>query len=389
MCVASGPGKDMFESCKIIGQRQFERTKELYTAATTKLAGRVSWRHMYVDMSNVNVPFANGTVKTCSAAMGDAFAAGTTDGKGAFNFKQGTTSPNPFWNLLGGILSKPSEEQKKCQAPKPILLNTGEIDFPYPWDPSIVPLQVFKVGSLVIVAPPGEFTTMAGRRLKNLVKDVFGDDVTVVIAGLSNMYTGYITTYEEYQAQRYEAGSTIYGPHTHAAYMQEFKKLAEAIRDDTPVEAGPTPPDLLKKQIELLPGVIEDSVPLGKNFGDVQDDVVSSYVVGETATATFYSGCPRNDLFTEKTFLTVEMQNSSGDWEVILEDGDWDTRFLWGRPSLVSGESIATIVWNIGETNPVRPGTYRLRHFGVSKGLLGKKEAYSGSSSPFKVSAAA
>ena len=58
----------------------------------------------------------------------------------------------------------------------------------------------------------GEFTTMAGRRLRESVKEVlvaygnreFGDDTYIVIAGLTNAYSQYITTFEEYQIQRYE-----------------------------------------------------------------------------------------------------------------------------------------------------------------------------------------
>ena len=45
---------------------------------------------------------------------------------------------------------------------------------------------------------------MSGRRLRNSVKKVlvengFTNDVTVVIAGLSNTYSDYVTTFEEYQ----------------------------------------------------------------------------------------------------------------------------------------------------------------------------------------------
>ena len=36
----------------------------------------------------------------------------------------------------------------------------------------------------------------------------------VVIAGLTNDYSHYVTTYEEYQVQRYEGASTLFGPHT-------------------------------------------------------------------------------------------------------------------------------------------------------------------------------
>ncbi len=45
-------------------------------------------------------------------------------------------------------------------------------------------------------------------------------NVTLVIAGLTNTYSSYVTTYEEYQAQRYEGASTIFGPHTLDAYIQ-------------------------------------------------------------------------------------------------------------------------------------------------------------------------
>ena len=57
-----------------------------------------------------------------------AFAAGTTDGPGMFGFHQGTTTGNPFWDKVAAVLSKPTEEEVECQAPKPILLNTGFVD---------------------------------------------------------------------------------------------------------------------------------------------------------------------------------------------------------------------------------------------------------------------
>ena len=53
---------------------------------------------------------------------------------------------------------------------------------------------------------------MAGRRLRDAVKTVltsggngaFDSNVHVVIAGLTNTYSQYVTTFEEYQVQRYE-----------------------------------------------------------------------------------------------------------------------------------------------------------------------------------------
>ena len=105
--------------------------------------------------------------------------------------------------------------------------------FPYKWHPDIVDTQMIQVGNVLIAALPGEFTTMAGRRMRRTIeKAVFNvtqgsEDIKLVIAGLSNVYTHYITTYEEYQRQRYEAASTIYGPHTLKAYLEQYAFLTD------------------------------------------------------------------------------------------------------------------------------------------------------------------
>ena len=125
-----------------------------------------------------------------------------------FNFEQGTntSTQNPVWNRIGWILSEPTQAEKDCQSPKPILINTGGIKFPAPWTASIVPLQIFRIGQLYLVGVPGEFTTMAGRRLRNTLLDVLkkhgaaDENTHIVIAGLANEYTHYITTHEEYRS---------------------------------------------------------------------------------------------------------------------------------------------------------------------------------------------
>ena len=48
---------------------------------------------------------------------------------------------------------------------------------------------------------------------------------TVVIGGLSNMYGDYTTTFEEYQAQRYEGASTIFGPNELEGFIHEALRL--------------------------------------------------------------------------------------------------------------------------------------------------------------------
>ncbi|KAL7587190.1 hypothetical protein Lser_V15G38326 [Lactuca serriola] len=387
LCYGRGPGyPDEFESTRIIGERQFKKAADLFNSAAEKLTGKIDFRHSYLDFSQLEVKKGgNESVKTCPAAMGFAFAAGTTDGPGAFDFKQGDNTGNPFWKLVRNLLKTPSQEQKDCQQPKPILLDTGEMKVPYDWAPSILPVQILKIGQMVILSVPGEFTTMAGRRLRDAVSAVFKGKVHVVIAGLTNTYSQYITTFEEYEMQRYEGASTLYGPNTLSAYIQEFTKLATAIVTGKTVEAGPPPPDLLSKQIGLLPPVVVDSTPLGVKFGDVSTDVPrnSTFKKGETLTVVFWSACPRNDLMTEGTFALVELLQGQDTWVPVYDDDDICLRFKWSRPSKLSAQSHATIEWRIPQSTV--PGVYRVSHFGASKSLFGSISHFSGSSSAFVV----
>nr|XP_043621762.1 neutral ceramidase 1-like [Erigeron canadensis] len=391
LCYGRGPGyPDEFESTRIIGERQFKKASELFNSAAEKVNGKIDFRHTYLDFSQLEVTLlkqggGSETVKTCPAAMGFAFAAGTTDGPGAFDFTQGDNTGNPFWKLVRNVLKTPGKEQKECQQPKPILLDTGEMKQPYDWAPSILPVQILKIGQIVILSVPGEFTTMAGRRLRDAVSAVFKEKVHVVIAGLTNTYSQYITTIEEYEMQRYEGASTLYGPHTLSAYIQEFTKLATAIVTGKPVEAGPQPPDLLNKQISLLPGVVVDSTPLGVKFGDVKTDIPksSTFKKGDTVTVVFWSACPRNDLMTEGTFALVELLQGQDTWVPAYDDDDICLRFKWSRPSKLSAQSHATIEWRIPQSTV--PGVYRVSHFGASKNLLGSISHFSGSSNAFVV----
>ncbi|CAO2840787.1 unnamed protein product [Amaranthus hypochondriacus] len=398
LCYGRGPGyPDEFESTRIIGERQFRKAVDLFKTASEMIKGKIDFRHAYVDFSKleVTIPKDGGgdeVVKTCPAAMGFAFAAGTTDGPGAFDFKQGDDQGNPFWKLVRNVLKTPSKEQVDCQKPKPILLDTGEMKVPYDWAPGILPLQIVRIGQFVILSVPSEFTTMAGRRLRDAVRAVFTsasnqqfNGLHVVIAGLTNTYSQYVTTYEEYQVQRYEGASTLYGPHTLSAFIQEFKKLATALIHGQSVEPGPQPPDLLDKQLGFLPPVVLDMAPIGSNFGDAKSDVPknATYKRGDMVSVVFVSACPRNDLMTEGTFALVEMLHGTDNWEPAYDDDDFCLRFKWSRPAKLSARSEATIEWRIPKG--AQPGVYRIRHFGASKGLFGSPRHFEGTSSAFVV----
>ncbi|KAL3177189.1 hypothetical protein MRX96_009884 [Rhipicephalus microplus] len=387
-CIAFGPGKDMFESTKIIGERQLQKALDLFHSASRKLSGSVGFAYQRVNMGKYEVSDNEADpITTCTAALGYSFAAGTTDGPGQFDFTQSTTQSTPFWNFVRDFIATPSKEAIKCHHPKPILLPVGEMNFPYPWVTTIVPTQILKVGQLYILGAPGEFTTMSGRRLRATVEKVVrmkDPESMVVLAGLSNTYTHYVATYEEYQVQRYEGASTIYGPHTLLAYQKQFEGLAVSLTTNTTLPIGPPLPNLLSKQVTFKTGVVFDGAPLGKAFGYVLSDANDAYNRGDRVFVTFVSGHPRNNLMLESTYLTVEKLAEDGEsWTVVATDGNWETRFYWRRTSGFLGQSEATVMWEIPQS--AEPGVYRIRHFGHSKNILQVVTPYEGSSKRFNV----
>ncbi|XP_077971927.1 putative neutral ceramidase C [Styela clava] len=391
-CIASGPGKDMFESTKIIGNNQFKKAKELFENAKDVVTGPVKFIHQYVDMTKYEVVLNSTTkVRTCKPAMGFSFAAGTTDGPGGFDFKQGDTAGNKFWHTVRNFLHSPSPEQIRCHAPKPILLDTGEMKSPYDWQPEIVDTQIFQIGQLLILALPGEFSTMTGRRLQNGVIETLKEidpksKYTAVIAGLANTYSDYITTFEEYQVQRYEGASTIYGPYTARAYIQQYQKLAKSLAKNAPIKSNCHPTNLKSKLLQFQTPVIVDMSYLS-SFGDVIENTKDNYTIGEEVSVSFVAGNPRSSLVARQdnnTFLLVQKRQHNGSWKTIHTDADWETKFIWKRTSTMYATSEVTILWATDETTS--PGIYRICHHGFYKSLLYGIQEYSGQSRTFIVS---
>ncbi|KAI9881167.1 MAG: hypothetical protein M1830_007145 [Pleopsidium flavum] len=387
-------------SCFEIGRRQFEGAKSLYDSmdeAGTPIRGLpVKALHTFRDFSNFTFTHPNGTlVSTCPAALGYSFAAGTTDGPGAFDFKQnntGSPNANPVWSVVSGFLREPSEEQKICHHPKPILLDVGEIEKPYLWTPNVVDIQLLRVGQLIIIVSPGEATTMSGRRWKEALKTeaqdsaLTDDDPIVVLGGPANSYTHYIATEEEYGIQRYEGASTLYGPHTLNAYINLTLSYLPYLSSNTKqkLDPGPSPPIYTKDSLSFIAGVLYDRPHLFKSFGDILNDVKLSYKTGETAQGTFVGANPRNNLKLEQTYGAVEKMSEDGSWTTVKDDRDWSVVFRWKRTNSVLATSEVTISWEIEDG--MESGLYRLRYFGDSKTpVTGTISAFEGASGDFIV----
>lgn len=394
-------------SCFEIGRRQFASAKALYDTLDARDldAPGVSIRgpvvkslHAFHDYSNFTFQHPNGSlVSTCPAALGYSFAAGTTDGPGAFDFKQnnnGAPDANPIWSVVSGFLHEPSESQQRCHYPKPILLDVGEIETPYLWSPNIVDIQLLRVGQVLIIVSPGEATTMAGRRWKESIaaaashSSLTDDDPIVVLGGPANSYTHYIATEEEYNVQRYEGASTLYGPHTLNAYMNltnSYLPYLSPDAPDLPLAPQPSPPVYTNTSLCFIHDVVYDGAPFFQQFGDVISDVNPTYQPGNEAQVSFVGANPRNDLQQERTYASVEKRDDSGNWQLVRDDSDWSLVFEWMRVDTVMGTSQVTITWEI-EPDVEVGGVYHIRYFGAAKQpLTGWIQPFEGVSGEFRV----
>lgn len=388
------------KSCYEIGKRQYQGAIDIFNAqdSFTSISGNVRSFHTFVDFSNFTFTLPNGTIaKTCPAALGNSFAAGTSDGPGALDFVQNDPDApnNPFWNVVGSAIAPPGPAQIKCQQPKPILLNVGEAHTPYDWSPNIVDIQVFRVGQFIIIVSPGEATTMSGRRWREAVYNqaISANLVSketppiVVLGGPANSYTHYIATEEEYGIQRYEGASTLYGPNTLNAYINStltyLPFLADSVSGTSP--AGPTPPDNRDRSISLITGVVYDGTPIGKKYGQVQKDVNTTYTKGALVAVTFVGANPRNNLRLEGTFTAVEKQNGDGTWTQVKNDKDWELLYEWKRVNGVLGTSDVTITWDTAVSSPAA-GSYRIKYYGDSKAVGGTISSFEGTSGTFSLS---
>jgi neutral ceramidase len=307
--------------------------------------------------------------------------AGTSDGEGLG--KQGVTCGDIGIVIPGFICQMFATV---CQGVKPIALQTGTIK-PYPWTPNILPFQLFKIGHLFIAAAPFELTTMSGRRIKETIEKTLSQQLPqtephqIVLSTLANAYAQYMTTPEEYQLQRYEGASNLFGPWTLSALQEQYAKLTQALIKGEAMDTGPMPIDLLDDQINLQTDVLYDSTPLFTQFGDVYQNVNPLYKPGDTVSVVFWGAHPKNNYRIQDTFLAVQ-RYENGQWKTIRQDRDWDTEYHWKRDGIAN--SLVTIVFRM--PIDIAKGAYRIVHYGDGKSIWGGTiSPYTGYSAVFWV----
>jgi neutral ceramidase len=377
----SGPTEDEFENTRIIGQRQADAAAALANADGVVVSGGVDARMTYVDLGNVTVGpefTGDGREHRTTPVMGGAASlAGTDEGPGFWPFKQGR-------NRITDALSRAtyyrfSARLRDGQAPKGIVLPGGVMNRLAPFVQERVPVQLLRIGRLYLIGIPGEVTITAGLRMRREVASVVGAELDdVLVAGYSNAYIHYVTTPEEYEEQRYEGGSTLFGRWEAPALTQIVVQLATAMRDKVTVGRGTPPPDLSHGQ-KPARKVKPDGRAAGRGFGEVLSAPRGRYSGGEQVEVAFAGANPNNELHRGGTYLEVE-RDVDGSWQRVADDGDWQTKLHCRK---ADGGTRITITWDVPADT--EPGDYRIRYHGDAADADGRLTAFTGTSPTFAI----
>lgn len=300
-----GKFPDDIESAKYNGRVQYEKAKEIIEKPGFKeLNGELDYELMFVNFTDVTADpkFANGKTdaQTSAATMGVAFFEGTRiDGPGLHPalgfFVKRYARYIRWWEKFKAKFSKPEykkliERKYSAQSPKDIMiesnarrvLGTAKLDrlvvpawadpaiasFKYfykkvghlarPWTPKVLPIQLFIIGDIALAGFPFEITTIAGKRLRKSLEETLAPrGVTrVILSPYANGYSGYMTTNEEYQAQIYEGGHTVFGQWSLAALQTKFESLATEMlkpKEERKFVHDAIPPDFTEEELNHFP----------------------------------------------------------------------------------------------------------------------------------------
>jgi len=299
---ARGRYEDDFKSAYANGFLQFEKAREMVEGEEFQISigeelDSLMW---YVDMSNVacDPEFCQGaeTERTGAPVAGLAFIEGNSpdiDGTDAFSTGLLRMVINYREMLYELPLIRPKSERqqlkylKQIHQPKTLAIEfagkkvlgyrrlnklplptvmaeiTEEVKRQYEanalnehsWSPLILPLQLIRLGDIVVVGFPGDLSTTAGSRLRKTILATLEPIgiLDVIINTYANEHAGYTVTPEEYLEQNFEGGYTLFGRMSLPAYQTLFRRMAnELIKPEASreVRIDAFPPEFSKEELD-------------------------------------------------------------------------------------------------------------------------------------------
>lgn len=270
--------KDEFKNARTNGRFQFEKAREIIGQEGRTLRGDFENEIIYRDMGNIKVDpeylpeyLREKEVMTSPSCLGIAFLKGAENAGIDWPLELFASSIakiiQVFEVLVTSLMNSKRAVQVrrkyKAQRPKDIFVESGEkkllgtdyvmglilpgavdptVKFfkrmhkeggldEHAWTPQILPFHISILGNIAFIMLPFETSTMSGRRIKESSLKILKERgiEEVIIVPYANQYAGYITTPEEYSAQCYEGGHTVFGRWTLPAVQTVLKELCLAM----------------------------------------------------------------------------------------------------------------------------------------------------------------
>ncbi len=242
-------------------------------------------------------------------------------GAGAAAGSEGSQSNLKDWKVLGLFPLNAREGavdtlSTGCQAPKrrlPWILRLGLGDLHLPTESQFMVVQI---GDLIVAAVPLELTTEVGFRIRDAIlatsQQESLDARAAAVVGLANGYMQYVTTREEYQAQHYEGGSTLYGS-GFAEYLEgELVEMTARLGDGDHAEVEP---------ISGNPGARRKIFPRG---GEPRPDhlIVTGTSCGRDTVAVRWLDAPPGSLLPSDGPMLELRRSRPGEGTIVTWDDD-------------------------------------------------------------------
>ncbi len=213
-------------------------------------------------------------------------------------------------------------------------------------------LLVARVGSRLVAGVPAEVTTTAARRMRAAMLAAGPQDGTVrdaLVVSLANGFMQYVATAEEYSAQFYEGGSTIFGPGEAEMLGRKLGELAGTLSSGDTLPPAPG--------IRVAPGARRKPYRLE---GDDAAVVESATCTGDTLYARLGLGraggwLVRDPGDADRPLVEIwRMGPEPGDSALVAYDDDPDVELHR------SGKRARSAPWEL-RWSAAEPGSYAVR----------------------------